>query len=188
MAYNSTIESTPFYISQCSLWQPHGIAFGFSNNGQPTPDRPGRFTATVRSLAIDDPTPYGGDYATSGTFRQLLALCYATFSSGYLQTFEILDPRSNTQTTVKGRLELSDLLNSLSGGAALQDVPIVVTNAFIPDANRPTYYGGDPDPDSTEPPYIPGDPLPPPDPTLIYGWGIGGYGLGLYGQGEGVAP
>jgi hypothetical protein len=186
MSYPHTIEDKPFYFSQCSLWQPHGIAFGFSNNGQPTPDRPGRFTATVRALAITDPTDYGGDFATSGTFRELLSLCYGTFSAGYLQTFHILDPRTNGYITVMGRLELSDLLNSYGGGAALEDVQIVVTNAFIPDESRAGYYGGDPSPITTEPPYIPGDPLPTPDPMLTYGWGIGGYGRGLYGQGEGV--
>jgi hypothetical protein len=188
LAYASIIEGTPFYFSRCSLWQPYGVQLGFTNDGQPSPYGPGSFTATVRAMAVDptNPADYGGDFATSGTFQQLLALIYATFPTGYVQTYEILDPRTNTFTSVLGRLDLSALLNSLAGGAALEDVSVVVTGAFIPSGVIGTYYGGDPDPILTATPYIAGDPLPPTDPDRTYGYGLGGYGHGLYGQGEGV--
>jgi hypothetical protein len=187
LSYQFTINDSPFYAATEPQWQAYGRP-AFSAHGQPAPYGPGTFTVVLNAVSNDSASlPFlGGDFAESGTFKQLVNICLGSLSSGYLQTFHTYDPRSDTYTTIYGRINLAKLLNSLKGGAAIPSVTLEVNSAFLASGAYPGYYGGDPSPITTAPPYIPGDPLPAPDPNLTYGWNIGRWDYGLWGQGEGV--
>jgi hypothetical protein len=131
-------------------------------------------------------TGAGGMLETSGTFPQLMGLWKtACQTTGSLQTFTTFDPRTNTYLDIKGYLNTAKLIANMAGGMANPDVTIEVNGAFIDDADRATYYGGDPGTVYT-PPYITGDDLPDPDPLLTYGWDIGRWNFGYWTRGEGV--
>jgi hypothetical protein len=182
--YLFTIDDVPFYAAQAPVWKAYGVQPGFTSDGRPAPYGPGEFSVILNALAVSNPSSLGGAFATSGTHTQLFNLWHdSLFANNGVQTFHTYDPRVDAYITVTGRIKP---LVQLSGGAAIGGVRIDVYDAFISDADRATYYGGDPTPIDTAPSYIPGDPLPAPDPLLTYGWNIGRWNYGLWGQGEGV--
>jgi hypothetical protein len=181
--YQYQIDDVPFYASELDEWQANGVQPGYTSNGQPSPYGPGAFSNRLNALATSDPVNYGGEYGSSGTFRQLVGIFFDSLSAnGGLQTYRTFDPRINDFITTQGRLDIIELLNSLTGGAALSGVPIKVTSAFIPDELRDAYYGGDPTPILTPSDYIPGDDLPPAAPGT-FGWNIGTWNNEPWNQG-----
>jgi hypothetical protein len=186
--YPFLINSIPFYASTEEVWQPYGVLNSFTTDGRPNPAGAGGFKAVVRAMAYDSTylSGAGSPFATSGTFAQLVTIWKNSATSGYRQTYVILDPRVNAYVSGTGVLQIDQLLAALTGGAALEDVPIVVDYFFLDSASIGLYFGGEPAPILTTPPYIPGDTLPDPDPLKTYGWGIGRWGFGYWGRGEGV--
>jgi hypothetical protein len=186
--YDFTIADVPFYASNLDDFLAYGLPY-FASDGRPLPAGPGSFRITVRAIANSGAalSPYTGTpFGNTGTFQQLVSICLNSFANNYLQTFRSYDPRIDEYITVTGRIDYPMLLSSYRGGAASPDVTIKVDSAFVPDELRATYYGGDPTPLDTTPEYIPGDPLPAGDPDLTYGWNIGRWNYGLWGQGEGA--
>lgn len=180
------IDGTPFYASEEPNWQSYGVQDAYSVLGRPLPSGTGSFTVTLRALPYAAQTGAGDPLEASGTFYQLFGLYQtAIATTGGLQTFTTFDPRINDYIDVTGYLNIAKLIADMPGGMARSDVTIEVNGAFISDADRATYYGGDPIA-VVQPPYIPGDPLPAPDPDLTYGWGIGRWGYGYWGRGEGA--
>jgi hypothetical protein len=184
LAYLFTIDDTPFYAAQAPVWKAYGVQPGFTSDGRPAPYGPGEFSVILNALAVASPSALGGDFATSGTHSQLFTIWQSTLSTnGGVQTIVTYDPLTDAYITVKARMKPPA---QLAGGAAIGGVLVEFHSAFISDADRAAYYGGDPTPIDTAPSYIPGDPLPAPDPLLTYGWNIGRWNYGLWGQGEGV--
>ena len=181
--YPYQIDNIGYYATEEDDWQPYGVQPGYTSSGQPSPYGPGAFSNRLNALAVEDPTPYGGDYGSSGTFRSLAGSYFASLSSnGGLQAVRTFDPRINDWSTTQARLDIIELLNSLAGGAALSGVPVKFTSAFIPDELRATYYGGDPTPLTTASSYIPGDDLPPAAPGT-FGWDVGLWNVEKWNQG-----
>jgi hypothetical protein len=184
MSYEFKINTVPFYAAQAPDWKAYGVQPGFTSDGRPAPYGPGEFSVVLNALAVSDPSALGGDFATSGTHSQLFTIWQSSLSStNGILSFFTFDPRVDAYITVTGRMKPPV---QISGGAAISGVLIEVYNAFISDTDRAAYYGGDPTPIATPPEYIPGDTLPEGDPLLTYGWDIGRWNYGLWGQGEGV--
>jgi hypothetical protein len=185
--YPFKIDDIPFYASEEPNWQPYGVQDAYSPFGRPIPGGTGSFTVTVRAIPYDDTylSGTGDPWESTGTFKQLFGLWQTAIATrGGVQTFAVFDPWTNEFVEVEGILNIAKLLENLTGGTVNSDVTIEVNAAFISAEDRSSYNGGDPGP-IVQPPYIPGDPLPPPDPTLTYGWGIGRWGYGYWGRGEG---
>jgi hypothetical protein len=181
--FATKIDGTGYYISEENGFQPYGVQQGFTAGGQPSNYGPGTADMTALALAIDDPsTDYADPYGSSGTFRTLVNGYFSNLpSNGGLSDVETYDPRANDWISFTGRLDIVALLNSLAGGKALRGVPLKFSSAFIPDAERATYYGGDPSPVGTGSDYIPGDPVPPGDPETT-GWDYGLWDSALWEQ------
>jgi hypothetical protein len=132
-------------------------------------------------VSVQDPSTYGGDFASSGTYTQLFniwSLSQNSTSDGVVTVF-VFDPHLNEYVGLRARMKPPIWM---AGGAAIAGVTVEFYSAFISDETRSTYYGGDPTPLGITPPYIPGDPLPTPDPGT-FGWNIGTWNDELWNRG-----
>jgi hypothetical protein len=179
LAYQFKINDVSFYAAQLPTWLSRGQP-NFLPGGLPSPYQPGEFSVTLNAVAIQDPTPLGGDFATSGTYQELFNIWVtAQDTTDGVVWVNVLDPRTNIYSAVSARMKPP---LGLAGGAAISGVTVEFYSAFIPDSLRATYYGGDPDPITDAPPYIPGDPLPTPTPGT-FGWNIGEWDDELWNEG-----
>lgn len=169
MAYLFRIQTIPFYAATLPEWLSKGIA-SFLANGLPNSYQPGSFSVTFNALAVQSPSGYGGDFATSGTYQDLFNI-YVTAqdTTDGVVSVDCLDPSINAYITIKTRMKPPI---QIAGGAAIPNFTVNFYSAFIDDTTRSTYYGGDPYPTTGDPPYIPGDPVPTPTPGT-FGWNVG---------------
>ncbi len=186
---NGTTELN-FYGSEQGLFKPYGPSY-FGFDGRPMPSGWGSFSIKVNGMRTKGPAETGSgvsEYDQSNSYLELISLWAGVFNTtnkGYL-TVTTFDPRSNNWINVKARLKFPQLA-PYHRGVALEGITLEFFGAFFSGSVPDGYYGGDPYPNTTPPDYIPSDPLPPADPTLEYGWGVGGWNNGgLWGRGEGV--